>query len=249
MTVSGKPSQLHALGNVRIVDGIYNGYGQRLQIQRGVLTFSGPLENPALNVLAVRTGLPVEVGVQISGTALMPSVRLYSDTAMSDVEKLNWLVLGRAPGAGESQDRAMLTAAASALFAGQSDGTSSNLMRSLGIDEFGIRSGQPTASLLPRETVAGTLRSGSSSTASADFVALGKRINDELYVTFEQAISGAEYWVALNYQLTRRLSLIARAGSTNALDLVYTLTFDRWSEAFDPPAERASRRTTPRPER
>ena len=121
----------------------------------------------------------------------------------------------------------MLTAAASALFAGRTDGAGSNLLRSLGIDEFGIRSGtQGSSSLLPRETVAGTLRSGTSSTAASDFVALGKRINDELYVTFEQAISGAEYWVALNYQLTRRLSLIARAGSTNALDLVYSLAFD-----------------------
>jgi translocation and assembly module TamB len=156
----------------------------------------------------------------------MPTVLLYSDTAMPDVEKLNWLVLGRPSGAGEGQDRAMLTAAASALFAGQSDRASSNILRSVGLDEFGLRSGQGPSSLLPRETVAGTLRSGTSSTATGDFVALGKRISDELYVTFEQALSGAEYYVALNYQLTRRLSVIARAGSTNALDLVYTFAFD-----------------------
>ncbi|HET9025100.1 MAG TPA: translocation/assembly module TamB domain-containing protein [Burkholderiaceae bacterium] len=234
LTVTGRPTQLQAVGTVRILDGIYNGYGQRLQIERGLVTFSGPLENPALNVLAVRPGLPVEVGVQITGTALAPIVRLQSDTAMSDVEKLNWLVLGRPPGTGESQDRALLTAAASALFAGQSDGAASNLMRSLGIDEFGLRTGgQSSSSLLPRESVAGTLRSGSSSTASGDFVALGKRLTDELYVTFEQALSGAEYYVALNYQLTRRFSVIARAGSTNAIDLVYSLSFDKWSEAFE----------------
>jgi translocation and assembly module TamB len=227
LRVTGRPGQLQAVGTVRIVDGIYNGYGQRLQIERGLVTFSGPLENPALNVLAVRPNLPVEVGVQITGTALAPVIRLHSDTAMSDVERLNWLVLGRPPSAGEGQDRALLTAAASALFAGQSDGGASNVLRSLGIDEFGLRSGaQVGSSLLPRETVAGTLRSGGSSASSTDFVALGKRLTDELYVTFEQALSGAEYYVALNYQLTRRLSVIARAGSTNALDLVYSLAFD-----------------------
>jgi translocation and assembly module TamB len=146
---------------------------------------------------------------------------------MSDVERLNWLVLGRPPGTGESQDRALLTAAATALFSGQSGGTGANLMRSLGIDEFGLRSGgQSSSSLLPRETVAGTLRRGSSASTSGDFVALGKRLTDELYVTFEQALSGAEFYVALNWQLTRRLSVIARAGSTNALDLVYSLSFD-----------------------
>jgi translocation and assembly module TamB len=227
VNVTGRPTQLQAIGTVRIVDGIFNGYGQRLQIERGLVTFSGPLENPALNVLATRPGLPVEVGVAITGTALAPVVRLHSDTAMSDVERLNWLVLGRAPGTGESQDRALLTAAATALFSGQSGGAGSNLLRSLGIDEFGLRSGgQSSASLLPRETVAGTLRSGGSAASTGDFVALGKRLTDDLYVTFEQALSGAEFYVALNYQLTRHLSIIARAGSATALDLVYTLAFD-----------------------
>ena len=227
VAITGRPTQLQAVGTVRIVDGIYNGYGQRLQIQRGLVTFSGPLGNPALNVLAVRTGLPVEVGVLIAGTALAPIVQLHSDVAMSDVERLNWLVLGRPPGAGEGQEAAMLTAAASAIFAGQADGSASNIMRSLGIDEFGVRSGyQGGSSILPRETVAGTLRRGSSSSAAGDFVALGKRINDQLHVTFEQALSGSDYFVALNYQLTRRLSIVARAGSTNALDLVYSLAFD-----------------------
>jgi len=150
VAVSGRPTQLQAVGNVRIVDGVYNGYGQRLQIQRGLVTFSGPLGNPALNVLAVRSGLPVEVGVLITGTALAPIVQLHSDVAMSDVERLNWLVLGRPPGAGEGQEAAMLTAAASAIFAGQSGGAASNIMRSLGIDEFGVRSGyQGGSSILP----------------------------------------------------------------------------------------------------
>jgi len=178
-------------------------------------------------VLAVRSGLPVEVGVMITGTALAPIVQLHSDTAMSDVERLNWLVLGRPAGTGEGQETAMLAAAASALFAGQADGAASNLLRSLGIDQFGIRSGfAGGTSLLPRETVAGTLRRSSSSSAVGDFVTLGRRINEQLYVSFEQALGGSDYFVALSYQLTRRLSVVARAGSTNALDLVYSLAFD-----------------------
>lgn len=227
--VTGRPGQLRAEGSVRTLDGVYQGYGQRLQIERGIVTFQGPLENPALNVLAVRTGLPVEVGVAIGGTALKPVVRLHSDPAMSDVERLNWLVLGRPPGGGSegyAQERALLTAAASALFAGQSDSASANLMRSMGIDEISLRPGQDSTSILPRETVAGTLRSSTGTTASSEFVAIGKRINEDLYLTFEQALSGAAYHVALSYQLSRRLSLILRTGSTNALDLVYSIAFD-----------------------
>jgi translocation and assembly module TamB len=146
---------------------------------------------------------------------------------MSEVEKLNWLVLGRSASTGEGQEAAMLAAAATALFAGQADGNAANVLRSLGIDQVGIRSGHlGGTSLLPRETVAGTLRRGGSGTALGDFVSIGMRINDQMYVTFEQALSGSDYFVALTYQLSRRLSLIARAGSTNALDLVYSIAFD-----------------------
>jgi len=228
LDITGRPGQLLAEGNVRAVAGTYSGYGQRLQIERGILTFQGPIENPSLNVLAVRTGLPVDVGVSIGGTATRPIVRLYSDPSMSDVEKLNWLVLGRPPGgSGDGgQERALLSAAASALFAGQGDSASASLMRSFGIDEISLRPGQDSSSILPRETVAGTLRSATGTTAASDFVAIGKRINDDLYLTFEQAISGAATYVALNYQISRRLSLIGRAGTTTALDLVYSLAFD-----------------------
>jgi translocation and assembly module TamB len=229
VSVAGRPAQLRAYGSVRALDGVYAGYGQRLQIERGIVTFQGPIDNPALNVLAVRAGLPVEVGVAIGGTAQRPFVRLHSDPAMSDTEKLNWLVLGRPPGPSDGNDRAVLSAAASALFSGQADSASAGLMRSLGIDQISLQPGQSSGSLLPRETVAGRLRSGgvsTSSAAAADFLAVGKRINDDLFLSFEQALSGAEYFVALNYRLTRQLSLIARAGSTNALDLVYSIAFD-----------------------
>jgi translocation and assembly module TamB len=229
VNLSGRPSQLRAEGSVSAVDGVFAGYGQRLRIERGIVTFQGPIDNPALNVLAVRAGLPVEVGVAISGTAQRPYVRLHSDPAMSDTEKLNWLVLGRPPGASDGTDRAMLSAAASALFAGQADSASAGLLRTFGIDQITLQSGQSNASLLPRETVAGRLRSSgmtTTSSAASDFLAVGKRINDDLYLSFEQALSGAEYFVALNYRLTRQLSLIARAGSTNALDLVYSIAFD-----------------------
>lgn len=229
IAISGRPAQLRAEGSVRTVDGVFAGYGQRLQIERGIVTFNGPVDNPALNVLAVRSGLPVEVGVAIAGTAQRPLIRLHSNPTMSETEKLNWLVLGRPPGASDGNDRALLSAAASALFAGQADSASAGLLRNLGIDQITLQPGQSSSSLLPRETVAGRLRSGGVSTSSstaADFLAVGKRINDDLYLSFEQALTGAEYFVALNYRLTRHLSLIARAGSTNALDLVYSIAFD-----------------------
>ncbi len=46
VAVTGKTSQLRAEGSVRTVDGVYAGYGQRLKIERGIVTFQGPVDNP-----------------------------------------------------------------------------------------------------------------------------------------------------------------------------------------------------------
>src|SRR6185369_4409886 len=52
--LQGEPGPaLRASGAIRTVAGTYDAYGQRLQIEHGTLTFRGPLESPALNVLAV----------------------------------------------------------------------------------------------------------------------------------------------------------------------------------------------------
>ncbi|HEX7465448.1 MAG TPA: translocation/assembly module TamB domain-containing protein, partial [Usitatibacter sp.] len=88
-------STLRATGVIRTTGGTYEGYGQKLVIERGVLSFSGPLDNPQLNVLALRKGLPVEAGVEIVGTTTRPRVRLVSSPDVPEPEKLSWLVLGR----------------------------------------------------------------------------------------------------------------------------------------------------------
>ena len=219
----GGGNPLRATGTVETVGGVFAAYGQRLNIERGIVTFQGPLDNPALNVLAIRPALPVQVGVAITGTAARPEIRLYSDTAMSEQERLNWLVLGR-PANATGQDRAMLATAASALLGRQTDAATTNLLRSLGVDEITVRGSQGVNSLLPRESVAGSLRG--SMDVGTEVLAVSKRINDSMQLSFEQALSGAEYALALSYQLSRSLSLVARAGTTNAITLVYTIAFD-----------------------
>lgn len=118
----------------------------------------------------------------------------------------------------------MLATAASALLGRQTDAATTTLLRSLGVDEITVRGSQGVNSLLPRESVAGSLRG--SMDVGTEVVAVSKRINESLQLSFEQALSGAEYALALSYQLSRSLSLVARAGTTNAITLVYTIAFD-----------------------
>ncbi|HEX9179559.1 MAG TPA: translocation/assembly module TamB domain-containing protein [Burkholderiales bacterium] len=95
-----------AKGVVRVAEGSYTAYGQRLQIERGALMFDGQITNPALDILALRKNQRVEAGVAITGTVLSPRTRLVSFPPVPDAEKLSWLVLGQGTG---SRDDSVLS--------------------------------------------------------------------------------------------------------------------------------------------
>ena len=93
----------NVVGVIRTEGGTFNAYAQRLTIERGSVSFTGPVNNPRLDILALRTQSATEsesdlkVGVTVTGPALNPRIRLYSVPEMSETDKLSWLVLGRGP--------------------------------------------------------------------------------------------------------------------------------------------------------
>jgi len=49
---------------------------------------------------------------------------------------------------------------------------------------------------------------------------------DTITLSYEQAVSGTANAVSLSYQLSQRFSVVARAGTENTLDLVFSIPFD-----------------------
>ncbi|HEX5128135.1 MAG TPA: translocation/assembly module TamB domain-containing protein, partial [Usitatibacter sp.] len=211
---------LKAEGTIRTVAGTYDGYGQKLTIERGVLTFQGPLDNPRLNVLALRKGLPVEAGVEVLGTTTRPRVRLVSVPDVPEPEKLSWLVLGRGAADASLGDSAVMVAAAQALLGNNNPG--SDITKKIGIDDIKIgRADTSVLGVLPQSTVAG--RTGTPS--ASEVVTVGKRLNRQLYLSYEQGLADAEGTLKLAWRLTRHFQLLARAGYLPGLDAVYRWTF------------------------
>ena len=105
-------------GEVRTVSGQYRAYGQQLNIETGIARFNGPIDNPQLDILAIRPNIQQRAGVAITGTAQSPRVRLYSDPQLSDQETLSWLMLGRAS-ATSGGESAILQQAALAILGAQ----------------------------------------------------------------------------------------------------------------------------------
>jgi translocation and assembly module TamB len=195
-------------GLVRTDGGRYKAYGQQLNIDTGVLRFNGPYDNPSLDIIALRPNLPQKVGVQITGTALLPRIRLYADPDLPDADKLAWLVLGRSAANGGAES-AVLQQAAVALLSGNGKTLTRELANSLGLDEISLASG-----------------SRSDATATGAAVTLGKRLSKDFYLAYETSLSGAFGSLYIFYDLSRRLTLRAQAGEQSALDLIFTVRRD-----------------------
>ena len=215
-----------ASGVIRVEEGVYEGYGQKLAVESSTVNFNGPIENPSLNIVALRKGLEVEAGVSITGTARRPKVRLVSFPNVPDAEKLAWVVLGRRPDVGSGADLGLLIPAAQALLGGPGGGMTSQLSSTLGLDQFSIGQGDlNSANRGATSSVVDTGVRSSEGTVSGQVVTLGKRLSADTFLAFEQSLVGAESIVKLTHQLGQRVSVIARGGTDNALDIFYTFSF------------------------
>ena len=197
-------------GEISTAGGTYKAYGQQLDIEEGVLRFAGPYDNPFLDVRAVRPNLTQRVGVQITGTALSPRVRLFAEPELPDAEKLAWLVLGRA-GANGGAESAVLQQAALALLGGNGKGLSGGLAEALGLDELAVRGSSSNAD--------GTTTTGAT-------VTLGKRLSRGFYVAYERSLAGTLGTFYIFYDLSRRFTVRAQTGEHSAVDLIFTLRYD-----------------------
>src|SRR5690606_3654208 len=73
-----REGKLTGVGALRTRGGAIEAYGQRLQLRKGTITFQGDITSPILDIEALRTGLAVEAGVRVAGTAKRPRIDLIS---------------------------------------------------------------------------------------------------------------------------------------------------------------------------
>ena len=215
------------LGAIRTIGGTWRGYGQYLKIERGAITFQGDTTNPAINITAMRRGTAeVEAGVMITGNVRHPQVKLVSEPSVPDSEKLSWLILGRAPDSGGG-DMALLLPAAQALFGSTGGGVPEDIGSKLGFDTFTIGQGElnSTRRNATSKVVGGGSRIDAGPKTESDVLTVGKRLTNDLSLSFEQSLGGAESLVKLTYRFNRELSFVARGGTENAFDMYYTYVF------------------------
>ncbi len=195
---------LRATGQIETQGGRYKAYGQTLDIESGVVRFTGALDNPRLELLAIKPDIEHRVGVSVTGSAQSPRIRLYAEPDLSDNDKLAWLLLGRDPSEISGKDTAILQRAALALLSGESSSPASELMDRLGLTEFSLSQGEDAATVLR----------------------LGAQLSRRWSVGYERSLNAATGSWQLVYRLGQRFRLRAQSGLDSAVDLLWLWRFD-----------------------
>jgi translocation and assembly module TamB len=121
---------------------------------------------------------------------------------MSEMDKLSWLVLGRASDGLGSAETALLQRAALALLAGEGEGFTDQFLGAIGLDEVSVRRSDGEV----RETV----------------VSLGKQLGRRWYVGYERSLNETVGTWQLVYRIAQRFTLRAQSGLDNSLDAIWT---------------------------
>ena len=194
-------------GQINIPEGRYHAYGQDLIVRKGELIFSGPVDQPLLNIEAIRnpdaTENDVTAGVRITGTADEPKAEIFSDPAMSQQEALSYLLRGQGLESGQS-DSAAMTSALVGLGVAQSGQVVGKIGETFGVSNLA----------LDTEGVG-----DSSQVVVSGYVLPG------LQVKYGVGIFDSLATLTLRYRLMPKLYLEAVSGVDQALDLLYQFEF------------------------
>jgi translocation and assembly module TamB len=201
-----RPQQLPSgRGEVRVVRGTFEAFGQRLNIETGRLVYTGgPLQNPGLDIRATRTIEEVTAGAQVRGTLQDPEISVFSDPPLPRAEALSYLMLGKSMGELEGGEQASLNSAANSAALSGGGLIARSVGERLGFDEVGV----------------GESADGGSA------VVVGKYLGGGLYVSYGLGLFDAVNTLKLRYRINRRLSLEATSGEEAAADLYYTFERD-----------------------
>ncbi|VDZ85094.1 autotransporter assembly complex protein TamB [Kluyvera intermedia] len=194
-------------GQINIPEGRFHAYGQDLIVRKGELLFSGPPDQPLLNIEAIRnpesTENDVIAGVRVTGTADQPKAEVFSDPAMSQQEALSYLVRGQGLDSGQSDSAAM-----------------TSMLIGLGVAQSGQVVGKIGETFGVSNLALDTQGVGDSSQ-----VVVSGYVLPGLQVKYGVGIFDSLATLTLRYRLMPKLYLEAVSGVDQALDLLYQFEF------------------------
>ncbi|NLJ93346.1 MAG: translocation/assembly module TamB [Aeromonadales bacterium] len=200
---------MRGTGEIHLVDGKFKAYGQNLLIREGSILFSGPLDEPNLQVEAIRNPATmsdsgVTVGVRVTGTASQPELEVFSDPTMPQVEQLSYLLTGHGLDGEQADGNALLQSMLLGAGVSKFGGVVSNVGEALGLQDVTID----------------TEGSGDDTEVNISAYVL-----PGLQIGYGVGVFSSIGELRLRYELLPRLYLQAASGLNQAIDLLYRFNF------------------------
>lgn len=198
------------IGELQLLEGIFTIYGRSLDIERGLVKFTGgPIDNPGIDVRAQKTvsdkkakNIGYTVGVDISGLTQDLKFQLFSDPVMDETEILSQMIVGHSLAGSSESEGSLLQAAAKTL--GITGGSS--LLKDLGnliqLDDLHLE--------------------GSEKNEDVSLV-VGKSLTKDLYIGYDINLFSELGQFRVRYDLTRGFWVETKSSSeSTGADLLYT---------------------------
>lgn len=189
-------------GELSIVEGSYTIYGQTLNLRQGKLLFFGAIDNPALDIRAVREAEGVTVGVLMNGTLKNIRSQLFSTPVLPDNDIIAVLVTGRPASEMGEQDGTAVLGAIASLGLDRGQGLTDQIRNTLGLDTLGINN---------------------SGNINSSTLTIGKYLTPDIFVRYGVGLFDRQSKVAIDYSLSERIILQAESGASQSIDLTYTV--------------------------
>jgi translocation and assembly module TamB len=173
--------------------------------------FAGPIDNPQLNIEAVRRidSDNVVVGVRIQGSASAPVSTLFSEPPMNESNILAYLVLGRPLTASSGGDNNQLLA---------------NAATSLGLAGGGFLAQSLIGKKLGLDVGVETINPGNTGNTQSSAFMIGKYLSPRLYIGYGVGILQRFNVFRIRYTLFKHLIIQAETGGIQTgADLFYDL--------------------------
>ena len=218
-------------GEIRVVKGRYKAYGADLEIVRGRLYYAGgPISQPTLDILALRTIDDVRAGITVGGILRAPAIKLYSEPAMPDVDILAYILFGHPFSAGSNAEQAgrMAQVAGAILSQGQASALQDQIMSRLGISTLEIQSRDSSGLMGYRQITAtptGAAQAKTPDSASQAMLTVGTYLVPKLYFSYGRSFTTGGNLFRLRYDLSKRWQIETQTGSASSVDLYFKIDF------------------------
>ena len=181
----------------------FEAYGQELTVERGQLTFSGPIDDPAVDVVATRIinyeNRDYRISLVITGSAKDLQTEVRSQPTLPEDDALALLITGRTFSQISSNEQSNVYGAALSMGLLSATGVTQNLADTLNLEE-----------IIVDQDSEGNMEVGAA-----------MRLNRNLYLRYTYGVFSRLGGVLLRYRLNNRISVQAKTGDAHSIEIRY----------------------------